>query len=245
MRLFARLVWVELKLFAREPLAVLFTFALPLVVQAVLTGLYGNEPNPSFDFAVPRDYYAAGYLAVVIACVGLVAVPVHVATYRERGILRRFRASSVPAASVLGAQVVVGLVVVTAGGALVVAVSALGYGAALPSAPAVAAAAFVLGCLSFLALGFLLAVLMRTARAAQAAGLVLLLPMWLLSGAGPPRGAMTSRMREIASALPLTHVVRAIQAPWLGQPTRARDLVVLAAVLGVSATLATGLVRRT
>jgi hypothetical protein len=40
-----RLTWVELKLFSREPLAVLFAFALPLIVLAVLTGLYGDYPN--------------------------------------------------------------------------------------------------------------------------------------------------------------------------------------------------------
>jgi ABC-2 type transport system permease protein len=239
-----RLTWVELKLFSREPLAVLFAFALPLIVLAVLTGLYGDYPNPNFDFVAPKDYYVAGYLAVVIACVGLVAVPVHVAAYRERGVLRRFSASSVPPASVFGAQVLVGLVVVTAGGALLVVVAALAYGAAFPASAGGAVAAFLLGTLTFLALGFLLAELTPTARSAQAAGLVLLLPMWLLSGAGPPRGVMTPAMRDIGTALPLTHVVQALQDPWLDRGGSLHELAILGAILLVSAALAIRLARR-
>jgi ABC-2 type transport system permease protein len=244
MRVLRRLAVVELKLFAREPVAVLFAFALPVVVLAVLTGLYGDYPNANFGFAAPRDYYVAGYLAVVIACVGLVAIPVHVATYRERGILRRFSASSVSPAAVFGAQVIVGLVVVTVGGALLVAVGALAYGAALPASPGGAIAAFVLGSLAVLALGFLLAELTPTARSAQAAGLVVLLPMWLLSGTGPPRGAMPPAMRDISDALPLTHVVKALQDPWLGYGSSAQELGILIGVLAGATALAIGLGRR-
>ncbi len=244
MRLVHRLAWVELKLFAREPVAVLFVFALPVVVLVVLTGLYGDYPNPNFDFVSPRDYYVAGYLGVVIACVALVAVPVHVATYRERGILRRLSASSVSRASVFGAQLIVGFVVVTAGGALLVTVGALAYGAALPASPGGAIAAFVLGTSTLLTLGLLLAQLTPTARSAQAAGLVLLIPMWLLSGTGPPRAMMPPAMRDVSNALPLTHVVKALQEPWLGYGSSAHELAILAGLLAGSAALAIGIGRR-
>ena len=38
--------WVELKLFAREPLTVVFTFAIPLAFLFVLGGVFGNHPDP-------------------------------------------------------------------------------------------------------------------------------------------------------------------------------------------------------
>jgi ABC-2 type transport system permease protein len=53
--------------------------------------------------------------------------------------------------------------------------------------------------------------------------------MLLLSGAGPPPEVMTSAMRSIAGALPLTHAIRLLQDPWLGFPWTATAL---AAVLG-------------
>ena len=45
MRAVAELAWVELKLFAREPLTVLFVLVLPIVVLYVLNGVFGSAPR--------------------------------------------------------------------------------------------------------------------------------------------------------------------------------------------------------
>jgi hypothetical protein len=50
--------------------------------------------DPAFGTADPSDYYLASYVGVVIGALGLVVLPAHVAAYRERGVLRRLRASS-------------------------------------------------------------------------------------------------------------------------------------------------------
>ena len=60
--------------------------------------------------------------------------------------------------------------------------------------------------------------------------------MFLLAGGGPPPNAMSPLMNDIATALPLTHVVRAIQEPWLGLGT-GTDHLVVAATIFVIATL--------
>jgi ABC-2 type transport system permease protein len=236
-RALAKLTWIELKLFAREPFALVFTFAFPLVVLATLVGSF--EPDdPAFGGARPSDYYLASYVGVVIAAVGLVALPVHLAAYRERGVLRRLRASRVPAAAVLAAQAVVGLVMTLLGGAVLVVAGRAVYGAALPSSPAGVALAVVGGTLGFLALGFLVAGLAGSARAAQAIGMILFFPMWLLSGAGPPPEVMGEGMRRVSDLLPLTHVVRALQDPWLGTAADPADLLLVAAMLLLGTVLA-------
>ena len=84
----------------------------------------------------------------------------------------------------------------------------------------------------------LLGTLLPNARAAQGVGLLLFLPMFLLAGGGPPPDAMSPVMNDIATALPLTHVVRAIQEPWLGLGTGTDHLVVVVAIF-VVATLVT------
>jgi ABC-2 type transport system permease protein len=180
---------------------------------------------------------------VVIAAIGLVAVPVHVAAYRERGVLRRFRASSVPAWAVFGAQVLVGLVMAALGGVVLVAVGRLGYGAALPASWAGVLVAFVVSALSFLALGFLVASVTGNARAVQAAGMILFFPMWLLSGAGPPPQVMGAGMCHVAGLLPLTYAVRALQRPWLGSAAATTDLLRLAGMLLVAVVLSLRLFR--
>ena len=98
MNTLAKLLWVEVKLFVREPIAMVFAFAFPLVVLLVLAGVFGSKPNADFGGVAGIDYYVPGYLAVVIASVGLIGLPVHLASLRERGVLRRLRASSVSSA---------------------------------------------------------------------------------------------------------------------------------------------------
>ena len=49
----AKLTWVEVKLFAREPITVIFVFAFPLVVLVVIAGVFDNEPDPTFAAPCP------------------------------------------------------------------------------------------------------------------------------------------------------------------------------------------------
>jgi ABC-2 type transport system permease protein len=238
MKTLAKLLWVEVKLFVREPIAVVFAFAFPLVVLLVLAGAFGSEPNPDFGGVAGIDYYVPGYLAVVIASIGLIGLPVHLASLRERGVLRRLRASSVSMTSVLAAQTAVHVAMAALGGAVLLIAASLVYNVHAPSSVAGVALGFGVGALGFVALGFLLGSLAPTARAAQGIGLVLFFPMWLLSGAGPPRGVMTQTMRQLSDLLPLTRVVTAIQEPWLGTGSNASELVVLSALFAAAVALA-------
>jgi ABC-2 type transport system permease protein len=236
MRTLAKLAWIEVKLFAREPVAVVFAFAFPLVVLLVLAGVFG-EPDTALGGFSGIDYYVPGYLAVVIASVGLIGLPVHLASLRERGVLRRLRASSVSMTSVLAAQTAVHVAMAALGGAVLLATASLVYDVHAPSSVAGAALGFAVGALSFVALGLLLGSLAPTARAAQAIGLVLFFPMWLLSGAGPPRGVMTEAMRQLSDVLPLTRVVTAIQEPWLGTGSNLSELVALSVLFAAAVAL--------
>lgn len=240
----SRLTWVELKLFVREPISLVFTFAFPLAVLLVLFGVFGSTPTSNFEFARPDDYYLASYMGVVIAAVSLVALPVHVANYRERGVLRRLRASSVPATTVILAQVVVALVLVLTGALVLVAAGLALYDTNLPTATFQTAVGFLVAAVGFLALGFLIGFTARTARSAQAVGMLAFLPMWLLSGAGPPDDVMSDGMQTVAELLPLTYAVRAVRDPWLGHGSNFTALAVLVIVGLVATIVATWQVRR-
>ncbi len=91
-----RLVKAELKLMTRDPLVLTFVFAFPVVTMLIIGGAFGTKPNPGFEGANPAHWYVASYLTVVIAAAGLVMLPVHLASYRERGVLRRFAAAGFP-----------------------------------------------------------------------------------------------------------------------------------------------------
>ena len=108
MPILSKLTWVEIKLFLREPMTMVFTFALPVIFVFVMGGVFGNKPSADvFRGVGPMDYYVPAYFGLVLAAIGVVALPVHLTAYRERGILRRLRTTPVSPLIVMVAQVVV------------------------------------------------------------------------------------------------------------------------------------------
>jgi ABC-2 type transport system permease protein len=216
MRTLLKMTWIELKLFVREPVTMVFTFALPLIFLFVLGGVFQNIPSEEFRDAKPMDYYTPAYVGLVIASIGLVGLPVHFAKYRERGVLRRFRASPIHLWSIFGAQVLVSLIIAALGGMLLVVASMVAFDVKSPESPALVIAAFLPGVVAFAAIGILLGALLPTTRAAQGLGLILFIVMLMLSGAGPPPELMNEAMEKTGQAMPLFYVIRLIQDPWLG-----------------------------
>jgi ABC-2 type transport system permease protein len=224
----AALTRTEARLLSREWAAMLFAFVFPPCTLLVLAGAFGDTPDEAFGNVLPSDFYVTGYLGVPLGALALIGLPVVLASYRERDVLRRFAAFGVDTASVVTAQALVtaALVVVAAG--LVAAVAAPTYGVPSVEDPLAVSAGFLLGTVTLITLGVALGLAVRTARAAQAMGLLAFFPMWLLSGGGPPPDVMSDPMRRIADVLPLTHAVAAIRDPWLGTGGAGTHLVVLA-----------------
>ena len=181
----------------------------------VLAGVFASDNGPEFLGLNGTDYYIAAYLAVPMAAVALIGLPVALAGYRERGVLRRLSASGLSALTVIGAQVLVTALLVVIGAGLVLAVAAPVYGLPEMHNLAGVVGAFALGAAMLLVLGVVLGLLVSTARSAQALGLLLFMPMWLLGGGGPPSGVMTGPMQTIADFLPLTPVTNAVRESWL------------------------------
>ena len=73
-----------------------------------------------------------------------------------------------------------------------------------------------MGSVAFVSIGVLLGTLLPSARAAQAIGLLLFFPSFLLGVGGPPPAVMSDALRQIADLLPLALANQAIREPWLG-----------------------------
>lgn len=209
----------ELRLFLREPAATFFTIVLPVLLLLLNGSVNTNEPNPEFGGVGTIDVLVPGFIALVIATLGLTNIPGTLATYRERGVLRRLQATPVRPVTVLGAQLVVHALIATVGLALLVLLGWLAFDLSAPASLAHVLIAYVLGTLGFAGFGFVMASLLPTARASQAASFAIYLPMIFLSGATWPREALPDWAHTLSSALPLTYVVDAIKQPWTtGEP---------------------------
>lgn len=212
-----RLTALELRLLAREPMVAIGLVGFPLATVLVLAGVFGQVPDPDFGGVAPDDHYLAGYIGVVLAAMGLITIPVHIATHRELGVLRRFRASGVSAGALVASEIVLGAVLATVATAVVLLAGTAVYGLRAPVDPVGVIGWYVAGLACFIAIGGALGSILSTGRSAAALGNLLYVPMFLLGGGGPPRAVMTGVMRTVSDLLPLTHVVGGLRQAWLGR----------------------------
>ena len=245
MSAFAALTKVEVRLFLREPLTVLFVLVLPVVLLYVLNGVFGSTPDPTvWEGQSPVDFYTSAYVALVAATAGVLSLPVHLAGYREQGVLRRFRASAVSPVALVGAHVAVTAAMAAAGAVLLTVVSVAAYDTTLPQSWLGVLAAYLLVSTSFAALGTLLGFLMPTARAAQGLGVLLFFVFMMLGGAGPPREVLPAGLDAVAGALPATHAAELLRRPWLDGGWDLGATVLVSVVLVVSLVLVGWRLRR-
>jgi ABC-2 type transport system permease protein len=215
---FGSLARVESKLLLRDPGAI-FSMVIPLFILAV----FGSGAAPG-DVALP-----AMSMTVAVGLVGLYMVPTTLATYRERGILRRLSTTPVSPVTLLGVQLTLQLVFAVLASALLVGVSVAAFSAAVPARAVTMAVAFLLGTSAVFAIGLLIAATAPSGRAANGIGVLLYFPLAFLGGLMQPKEAMPEVLAAIGEWTPLGLFRQAVFDAWSGAATQPLILAIMAA----------------
>lgn len=218
MHSFCKLVSTEMRVVMREPMSVFFTIAFAPLLMGLFGVIFGNKPGAFGPTIGYIDFSVAAYIGMTLATAGIMHLPVTVATYREKGILRRLKITPLSPQSILGAQLVVMLLMTLLGTALLIILGKVLFQLRFSGNALSLAAGLILCCLSFFTLGFVLAGLARSARVAQTASMIIYFPMLFLSGAAMPREIMPKTVQQVSEYLPLTHVVVFLRGLWFGDP---------------------------
>ncbi len=165
---------------------------------------------------------------ITLATLGLNALPARLATYREKGVLRRLSTTPVHAATVLAAQLVVYLVVAIAAMVLLVVIGKLIFDVPLPSDLFGFIAAYFVGMASLFALGLLVAAVAPTTRAGTALSTPLLFVTMFLGGVYLPRVFLPDFLISIGAYTPPG--VQALFDAWSGNVLQLPQLVTMVAI---------------
>jgi len=242
MRAFLKLTGVALRLYLREPMAAFFTLAFPSLLLVLFGSIYGNEATPLFGGRGTIDVSMPNYTGLILATVALMNIPITTATYRELGVLRRFRVTPMRPLTYIAADVCTNLLMTLVGMLVLLAAGWALYRVKFEGELISFLAAVLLGCLAMFSLGYLIASLAAGARMAQVVGMLILYPMMFLSGAGFPIELLPDSIRRISNFLPLTYAVSLLDGMWFGEAWSAHLLDV--AVLGIMVVLLGGLAVR-
>ena len=232
MKGFTQLAAANLKLLVREPITVFFTLAFPLMLVLIFGAIYGNEPTSLFGGYGSMDVSMPGYTALILGSVGLLTVAINTSSYRESGVLRRFLATPLRPVTYIAADVAGTLVMMLAGMAPLLLAGRLIYDVRFEGQPLNVLLAVLLGGLAMFSVGYLIASLAPSARAAQVIGMAIFYPMMFLSGAGMPLEILPATIQRISDFLPLTYVVKLLRGLWFGE-TWGQHLLETAVLLGI------------
>ncbi|QFZ21954.1 ABC transporter permease [Saccharothrix syringae] len=232
-----KIVNIEWKLFLREPVMVVFAVFFPTLLLLVLGAIPAlRTPDPKFGDLRFVDHYMPTLVVIAFAFLCLNRLPTAVATYREKGVLRRFSTTPVHPAKLLVAQVVVNFIAGALSLVLLLVVAKAAFDIDPPRQPVVFLITCLLGLLSLSALGLLVAAWAPNARAAGGWATVAFMLVMFFGGAYLPRVMLPEFLNRIGDHLPPG--VGALQEAWQGTAPDPLQLAIMAVVAAAAGTVA-------
>ena len=230
------LIASEARLLFRDPISWLAAIALPSVVLLIFGGVFSPAPDPDLGGKRWIDLFVPSLLVITLGTLGIQTLPIRLATYREKGILRRLSTTPAHPARLLAAQLVVYTVTAVIAMVLLIATGYLAFGIPVPANPLGYLVAFALGMTSLFAIGLLLAAVAPSSRVATAIAIPMFFAVMFLGGVYLPRTLLPDILVRIGDVTPPG--VQGLQDAWLGiapQPVPLLGMAVLTLVAGVVA----------
>jgi ABC-2 type transport system permease protein len=183
-----------------------FTLILPLLFLIIFVGVFGDHVvGPGRTKA--SAYYVPGLAALGVIAASFVNLVISITAQRETGILKRRRATPMPAWALIAGRtltaVTVSLVVLT----VLLAFGRFVYHVKVPTStlPGIALTA-VVGSITFCVLGYALSTAIKNEDAAQPMVQAIMLPLYFISGVFVPNIQLPSWLRHVAQVFPVEHL---------------------------------------
>jgi ABC-2 type transport system permease protein len=228
LRLFAHQLRAEQLVFWRSKEAALFIFLFPLLLFMLLGSVYTGR-----IYGVPApEALLAGLLGYGCANTSFAGLAIQLVLRREAAILKRLRATPLPASTYVAALLASTLVVFALQTVALFVLGRVAYGTPFPTAIGSLILAVVLGSAVFASIGVATASMIRSGEGSSAVINFILLPMAFLTGAFGPTHRYPGFLRAIGDVLPLKYFVDLVNAIYLhGRAlwTQPKDLAILAA----------------
>jgi ABC-2 type transport system permease protein len=230
------LVATEAKLLFRDPITWLAAIALPSVVLLIFGSLFPPLPDPELGGQRWLDLFVPSLLVITLGTLGVQTLPIRLATYREKGVLRRLSTTPAHPARLLAAQLVVYSVTSVIAMVLLVVVGHLVYAIPLPGHPLGFLVAFLFGMTSLFAIGLIVAAVAPSNRAATAIAIPMFFAVMFLGGVYFPRVMLPEILVRIGDYTPPG--VQGLQDAWLGTVPQLAPLLGMAVVTVVLGAIA-------
>ena len=211
MKRFLTFLKVEGKLSLRSPDGIIFGIGMPVGVLLLIAVVAGSQSAGGADYSFLQSAFAS-LLTVGICATAFMGLPLTIADYRDKKILKHFFATPIRPFMILSVQVVIGMLTSFFSAALVTVLAVFGFGYRMEGDPFLFIGVFLLVMLSMYSIGMILASLCKTVKIANVATTFVYFPMLFLSGATIPFELFPDTVQKVCNVLPLTHGIKLLKA---------------------------------
>lgn len=211
MKRFLTFLKVEGKLSLRCPDGIIFGIGMPVGVLLLIAVVAGSQSAGGADYSFLQSAFAS-LLTVGICATAFMGLPLTIADYRDKKILKHFFATPIRPLMILSVQVVIGMLTAFFSAALVSLLAVFGFGYRMEGNPFLFIGAFLLVMLSMYSIGMILASLCKTVKIANVVTTFVYFPMLFLSGATIPFELFPDAVQKVCNVLPLTHGIKLLKA---------------------------------
>jgi ABC-2 type transport system permease protein len=201
----------EQRLYFRSRELAFFTFLFPVILFLLLGAVYGNDPIKKEHNIKPVGFLLAGVLGYGLASTAFAGLAIILVLRRESGILKRLRATPLPASTYLVAVLVSATIVYAIEAVVLIVLGATMFDPRIDANWVSVVLTLGVGTLAFAALGVGLAGFIRSGDGASAVVNAVYLPTSFLAGSFWTTTQYPHWLRVVTDALPLTHFIRLIR----------------------------------
>jgi ABC-2 type transport system permease protein len=196
----------DLLAFFRNRQSRFFTVVLPVLFLVIFVSVFGNH-RVGPERVKASTYYVPGLSALAVIAGSFVNLVISITAQREAGVLKRRRATPVPAWVLIAGRALTAIVVALGVMTVLLLIGRFGYGVRLPSStlPGVVVTA-VVGAVVFCCLGYALSTAINSADAAQPMVQAIMLPLYFISGVFIPNVNLPTWLRDVARVFPVQHL---------------------------------------
>ncbi len=198
--------------------AIFFGVVFPVGLMFLLGFIYKDKPAGDGAAYTMLQLSFAGVAAVGICATGLMGVPISLADYRHKKILKRFQVTPTSPMKLLLAQGFTQFLISVVSSSLVFLAAKLAFGYKLMGSGIKFILVYLLVLITLYSMGMLIASVAPNIKTANLLCTLVYFPMLFLSGATIPYEIMPRGLQIAADVFPLTQGIKLLKGVSLGMP---------------------------
>lgn len=210
MKSFFKLLRIEGKLSLRCPDGIIFGLGMPVGILLLIAIVGGDVVVSDGSYTFFESAFAS-LLTVGICATGCMGLPIAIADYREKKILKHYFVTPIRPITILFVQVCICMIISIASAVLIGIIAVLFFGYQMKGNLIALIGTYFLVMSSIYAIGLIVASVCHSVKTVNVVTTFVYFPMVFLSGATIPFELFPSGVQTVANMLPLTHGIKLLK----------------------------------